>query len=288
MSKVYDIITETVIKKLQEGIVPWNRPWVGGPPELPKSVSTKNYYQGINTWLLLMQCYDSPWWMTYNQCKKLDGKIIKGENYTPIIFWKLLDSKEDGEEKKVPLLRFYKVWNAEQTTLKDDKRFTEEDGEATFEHTPIELAEKIWNGYKGKPPLKFNGGQAYYSPSKDYIGMPAKEQFKTPENYYSTLFHEMVHSTGHQDRLNRQGISILHNKGKHAYSKEELVAEMGASFLNALAGIEGQVDNSVAYIKTWIARLESSDNRTLLIEAGSKSKQAVNHIIGKEVEDVGS
>lgn len=283
MSKVYEIITETIIKKLQEGVVPWHKPWVGGPEGMPKNIQSNRHYSGVNIFLLHMQGYASPLWMTFNQCKKLKGSIRKDEHYTPIIYFKMLESKEDPT-KKFPMLRFYKVWNLEQVEGLDQYKEEPEPQIETFK--PIEKCEKVVKGFKGKPTIGFNGGSAYYKPSTDEVMMPKKDLFKDEESYYATLFHELVHSTGHQKRLNREGISILHDKGKHAYSKEELVAEMGASFLCGLTGIEQKViDNSASYIASWIARLQSPDNQKLVIEAGSKSRVAVEHILGESHDE---
>jgi len=130
------------------------------------------------------------------------------------------------------------------------------------------------------PEIKHGQAKAFYSPSLDYINMPPVALFHSDEEYYSTLFHEMTHSTGHSDRLNRSTVTKTAHFGSSDYSKEELIAEMGSAFLSAEAGIiNTTIDNSAAYIKGWISALKSADNRGLVIQAASAAQKAADYVL---------
>jgi len=127
--------------------------------------------------------------------------------------------------------------------------------------------------------------RAFYSPDGDYVGMPEPELFRTPEDYYSVLFHELTHSTGHESRLNRKGVTgsdgLWSAFGSQPYSQEELVAEMGAAFLCGQAGIvERTIDNSVAYIRSWLQRLK--DDRRLIVQAAAQAQKASDFILARQ------
>lgn len=146
----------------------------------------------------------------------------------------------------------------------------------------IEEAQRIVDGMSQRPDIKTGEARAYYSPSLDYINMPRNELFHSDEEFYSTLFHELTHSTGHASRLNRAPVTKSAYFGSSDYSKEELVAEMGASFLCAEAGIVATtIDNSAAYIKGWIAALKSKDNRGLVIQAAAAAQKAADFILNR-------
>jgi len=221
-----------------------------------------------------------PYWLTYKQAVALGGFVKKGEKSSVVVFWKMLDSKTEkdskGVPKKVPMLWQYNVFNLDQTegieAPKEDEK---------LEFTPIEQADKIVTGYtfRDGPAVLEQGQQACYSPTQDTIYMPAKETFVGIPNYYSTIFHEMTHSTGHKKRLNR--IQEDHCFDSDSYSKEELVAEIGASFLMAETGIE--VDDSQkqseAYIAGWLKKL-NSDKKFVVVAAG-KAQHAVDLIMNR-------
>jgi antirestriction protein ArdC len=176
--------------------------------------------------------------MTYKQCVDKGGHVIKGSKSTPVIFWKWLEPREadatDTDTGKIPMLRFYNVFNLEPT----EGITAPEATEAINTFTPIERAEQIITGMPLRPEIKHGGNRASYSPMLDYIKLPEPKSFSLPEEYYNTAFHELAHSTGHESRVGRKGVTETSYFGSHEYSKEELVAEMSASFLSAHAGIE--------------------------------------------------
>jgi antirestriction protein ArdC len=282
--KVYEIVTERILDYISaNGVLPWRKPW---HTSTPKNLVSKKAYRGVNVFLLGMQRFTSSYFVTYKQAAAKGGQVRKGEKSTPVIYFKMLDKGTDdkGRKKLIPLLRYYNVFNVTQC-----------DGiEAPVEHTdtpfePIEECERIVNGWAGKPPIMHGGGRACYSPSEDLISMPMRESFGKVEEYYSTLFHEMVHSTGHKDRLAREGITNPIKFASHNYSFEELVAECGAAFLCGHAGIvDHTIDNSAAYIANWVSKLKSEPK--WIVDAAGKAAKASDLILGvgakAEEEDV--
>lgn len=280
--KVYEIVTERIIAALDKGVIPWRMPWRRrGGSGIPKNLQSGKEYRGVNIFLLGAQGYASPYWCTYKQCAARGGQVRKGEKSTPVIFWKVGDSKKvspkTGKPEKFFILRYYNVFNVAQCDGLDVPGVPESGTQPTF--NPIEECEKIVLAYKTLPKLDHGGDRACYSPSFDRVSMPDKETFEGPEEYYSTLFHELVHSTGHEDRLNREGIMNPIRFGSHEYSFEELVAEMGAAFLCAHAGIiDHTLDNSAAYIDNWRRKLSAEPK--WLVEASGKASKAADYIMG--------
>jgi antirestriction protein ArdC len=211
----------------------------------------------------------------------------KGEKSTLICFYKTETKRDpdaqDGEissaDKTRWILRYYLVFNLEQCDLPEKVLATIPKPETT-EHNPIEEAEAIASNYPNPPAIEQNT-LAAYSPSRDTIVMPAKDLFANAEEYYSTLFHEMAHSTGHTTRLAREGIVEMQPFGSAVYSKEELVAEMGSAFLCGHAGISSRViDNQAAYINGWLGKLRS-DTR-LVLTAAAQAQRAADHILNMD------
>jgi len=226
---VYDVVNSRILSLLESGTVPWRKTWNAGS-SMPVNICSKNEYRGVNLFLLACSEFNSSYWMTYKQCVDKGGHVIKGSKSTPVIFWKWLDRKDadgaDTDNGKIPMLRFYNVFNLEQTegitappTLEIVNTFT-----------PIERAEQIIAGMPLRPEIKHGGNRASYSPSLDYVKMPVPTSFEKPEEYYSTCFHELSQATGHESRVGRKGVTETSYFGSHEYSKEELVAEMGAAF----------------------------------------------------------
>lgn len=269
MATVYEIVTEKIIKKLEEGTIPWRKPWTNR--QAVNYVSQKPY-RGVNAILL-----DPGEYATFNQIKEHGGTVKKGEKSHMVVFWKMLDGKDDdGNPKKIPYLRYYNVFeiNTQCEGLKSRRKEAE-----SFSHDKISNAEQIKEGYQDAPPVTFAPGKAYYKPFTDSISIPDLSDYKNPEEFYSTMFHEMVHSTGHKSRLNRKGIEEMAAFGSETYSKEELVAEIGAAMLCSVAGIDNAtIDNSAAYIKSWLRRLK--DDPKLIVTASSQAQKAADHILG--------
>ena len=225
--KVYEIITNKIIEQLEKGTVAWRKPWQGG--DIPMNFVTKKQYRGLNIFLLASAGFSCPYWASFKQINKLGGKVKKGAKSNIIIYWKILDVEDrnkKGEDisKKIPLLRYYRVFNLEQTEgieYEVKKRNI----------NTIDECEDVVNCFLDKPKINHNEARAYYSPNLDYINMPKKDLFDNAESYYSTLFHELTHSTGAENRVNRKSVVEASYFGSENYSKEELVAELGASFL---------------------------------------------------------
>jgi len=258
---VYQIITDRLIAIMEQGVIPWRKPWNSGREGGPLNLVSKRHYQGINCFLLA--CYgssfSSPYWLTYNQALSLGGNVKKGEKGTPVIFWKMYD-REDPESDNgiltVPVLRYYTVFNVEQC---EDIPIPEPEASAWVEHDPIEAAEAVILAMPDRPFIEIGGAKAYYSPSRDFVHVPGLSRYEHAEEYYSTFFHELAHATGHESRLNREGITGQHFFGDAVYSREELVAEMTAAFLCGHCGIENvTIQNSAAYLQSWIRTLRGN------------------------------
>lgn len=266
---VYEIVTERIIEKLKKGEIPWRKPWNSYPAV---NWVTQKLYRGINQLLLEPGEY-----ATWNQIKKAGGHVKKGAKSHMVTFWKLIEVKNEDEEgvvETIPFLRYYRVFNIKDCEGIESRRKVE-----TFDHDPIEEAEKIIEGYPDAPEITFAPGRAFYRPSDDIISIPEKSDFEQVEEYYSTIFHEMVHSTGHKKRLGRNGVTKLSAFGSHEYSKEELVAEIGAAMLCGLAGIEQEtLDNSAAYVQGWLKKLEGDSK--FIVSAASQAQKAADYIAG--------
>lgn len=288
-ASVYQIVTDRIIASLKAGVIPWEKPWQtprfsGGP--FPRNFRTGKPYRGINIMLLWSCGYSSPFWLTFNQAKQLNGSVRKGEKGTQIVFYKHLhnrqktdDEQTGDEDRHVPfVLTYHTVFNAEQCdglTLPQIEQPTQAN-----EVEVDETCEAIVSGWGNRPRLQLASEtehRAYYRPSTDSVHMPARARFVDTPHYYSTLFHELIHSTGHESRLNR---TFGARFGDDLYSKEELVAEMGAAFLCAIAGVasENTERNTAAYIQNWISKLE--EDHRLVVHAASNAQRAVDFILG--------
>lgn len=280
-------VTEKMIAAIESGNVPWRRPWQGGM-SLPRSLSTGKVYGWMNTVLLWAESYASPWWGTFKAIQEAGGRISKGQKHTKVVFWKhIVKTEKDektGEEKKVsfPVLKFHQVFNSEQCTWEEGKNPAERDLKP-LDFVPVEEAERVVQKYLSQgPSFQEKEHRAYYRPSKDLVNMPKRETFTGAEEWYSTLFHELVHSTGHASRLQREGIVDNHFFGDAEYSREELIAEMGAAFLCAATGIDCSkvFDNSAAYLRGWLKALKE-DSKMVVVTAG-RAQKAVGLILGSE------
>jgi len=296
-TKVYELINNKIMELLQQGTVPWRKSWHAAS-NYPKNLVSKKEYRGINIFLLGCQQYSSPYWLTFKQCQEKGGHVRKGEKSTPVIFWKWIDRKdadfsidntlllnETTSNNKIPMLRYYNVFNIEQV-----EGITTPPAPETVANpfNPIERAEEIVAGMPLRPDIRHGGNEACYSPMLDYVKLPEPSAFQSPEEYYSTAFHELTHSTGHASRVGRKGILEPSYFGSHEYSKEELVAEMGAAFLCGVAGIEQRtIENSAAYIAGWLKALKN--DKKLLVMAAAQAQHASDYILnrkgGDETED---
>jgi antirestriction protein ArdC len=284
---IYTIVTEKIINLLESGVVPWRRPWTS--TGLPRNLVSKKPYRGVNFFLLSASKYVSPFWLTIRQANELGGHVRKGEESTVVVFWKVddakrsteeLDNKEtDGKTRRRFLLRYYRLFNLEQCelpqTVLDKLPKTE-----AHEHDPIETAERIIADMPNRPEIQYTGSKAFYSSLTDRITLPPRELFTNAEEFYATALHEAVHSSGSEKRLAREGICEAAPFGSPVYSKEELVAEFGAAYLCAEAGISTAVlENQAAYVAGWLKKLR--DDRKLLIHAAAQAQRAADYILNR-------
>ena len=276
MPNVYEIVAEQVIRQLEQGVAPWRKPW---RTELPVNLVSGKPYRGLNVFLLGSQGYGSRYWLTFNQAAKLGGHIRKGEHSSLVIFWhigeeKIIRNAEGNERKSRPfLLRYYNVFNVEQT-----ENIAEKLGliGASPRVPDLEQCEAIVAGMPNAPKRE-QSARAWYRPSTDSVGMPSKSLFSSIEEYYSTLFHELTHSTGHASRVGREGIEDIAAFGSESYSREELIAEMGAAMLCGVTGISpATLSNSASYLQSWIERLRGDSK--LLVSAASAAQKAADYI----------
>lgn len=286
---VYAIITEQIIKKLETGVVPWHKPW-STQASAPKNLVSLKPYQGINAIVTHMQGFLSPYWMTFKQCQELGGNVKQGEKGTPIVYWNIgktqKENKNSGEleDKSFAFLKYFTVFNLDQTEgIKLSDKFNPKLDLRT-EVEKIEICENIVKGYLKAPQINIKpSNRACYSPSLDVVEMPEQKQFQKDEMFYSVLFHELTHSTGHKSRLNRTGIVDLAGFRSHSYSFEELIAEFGAAFLSGHAGIETKtLDESASYIKSWLEVLKKDSK--MLVKAAGQAQKAANLILNIKSE----
>ena len=270
---IYKEVTDRIIAQLENGIIPWQKPWIASGNAV--SHVTGNSYSRLNQMLLGRPGE----YVTFAQCQKEGGKVKKGEKSSMVVFWKFIEQEDEEthEKKQVPFLRYFNVFHIDQCEGLKAKHQQELPNTANAD----EAADDIISDYLNREGVKLQhqeGDRAFYSPSSDSITLPLLEQFAETAEYYSTAFHELIHSTGHASRLNRlEKIAFF---GTEAYSKEELVAEIGAAALVNAAGLEtaNSFRNSAAYVQNWLKVL--SDDKRFIVSAAGKAEKAVNLILG--------
>ena len=279
MNKVYQIVTDKIIAMIEEAIkngdvLPWSKPWTVNNTAV--NYVTQKPYRGINRYLLM-----GGEWITWNQIcdeqkKNPNVHLKKGSKASIVVYYNFKEKKiDDDETKMIPFLRYYNVFNISDVEGLESKRET-----VSFDHNPIEEAEAIADGYIQREDVKLSiieQDRACYSPMFDEVRIPPMDKFAKVEEYYSTLFHELTHSTGHTKRLNRLSCAAFF--GNEEYSKEELVAEMGAAMLCGRVGIENTTNNSAAYLQNWLNAIKN--DVTLLVSASGKAQKAVDLITGE-------
>jgi antirestriction protein ArdC len=284
--KIYEGVTEKIVKLLEDGTVPWTRPWNPGE-DSPMNFDSKRPYSGLNVWLLLYSPFQSKFWMTFKQIQKMGGTVKKGSKAETIVYWNFQryeKENKDGtvKERSRAFLKEYKVFNLEQTIGIE----IPPNDSIKIDFKDIESAEDIVEKMPNRPKLRhIEQNRAFYRPSIDEVVMPLKEQFKSEESYYATLFHELSHSTGHKKRLNRDTVTDGAMFGSHGYSKEELVAEFSSSFLCGVAGIDKEelTKNTAAYIESWSRKLKA--NPKWLVSACGQAAKAANFILDIKPEE---
>lgn len=277
---LYQQITDRIIAELEKGTVPWHKPWSYSSGAISRA--TGRPYSVLNQ-LLLPQAGE---YVTFRQAAEEGHPVKKGEKASAVFFFKFIDAedKDTGEKKQIPLLKYYSVFHISQCDGMKPRFASSVPVHSDLQ--PDKRAEQILQDYidrSGVTLKRQESDRAYYSPAQDTIVVPEISQFNDLAEFYSTAYHEAVHSTGHPSRLNR--ITDIARFGSETYSKEELVAELGASYLVNAAGLEtsSSFGNSAAYIKNWLSALK--DDKRFIISAAGKAEKAVAYILDrKEVE----
>ena len=291
---IYEQVTNRIINQLEQGVVPWKSPYFS-KVGFPRNFSTGKAYQGINVFLLGSHRFTSPYFLTFIQARELGGHVRKRERGSLVVKYgtynKQGEEPQEGDEEAETrrFLKGYTVFHASQI---EGIEFPKPENLPELSITEkTERARAIVAGMPNPPAFHEGSAIPCYRPGSDSVHMPERHFFDSEEGYYSTLFHELAHATGAANRLARP--SLMENKGIHAdgdtarqvYAEEELVAEMGAAFLNAHAGImEDELSNSAAYLQSWINALKSKDAKSWIIRAASQAQKAANYILNIQQE----
>lgn len=285
-NEIYQQITDRIVELLEQGTIPWRKSWGAAAKHgiSHQNLYSKTIYRGINVLLLSAAGFSSPYWVTFNHAKALGGNVKKGSKGIKLVFWSFVEKvrEKDGEDQVswVPLLKSFTVFNVEQCEGFDCPALPTE--APTF--NAIDEAEKLVANMPARPEIRHAQQRAFYSGAFDFVNMPKRESFTFSEEYYSTLFHELGHATGHKSRLNRPGITECHEFGDEDYSKEELVAEMTAAFLCGETGIAPKtITNSAAYIASWLRALKN--DHKLVISAASAAQKAADWIRNEKAQE---
>lgn len=295
---IYEIITEQVIKGLEKGGTKWLKTWSGSTKNMCISHSTGKVYRGVNQMLLSWDRYSNEYqsqeYVTFRQATNLDAKIIKGSKSQIVVNWRVSYYTTDDKgkriytktatdkkgEQKVMTPSYYRVFNLDCIEGLEDKHSINEVAKGTI-FEPIKDADLVYDNMRKKPKLTHTDNVGcFYVPSRHSVTMSSPETFVTSSDYYKTFFHELIHSTGHETILNRKSLNTT-NSNKIAYSKEELVAELGAMFLTNILGLEPKDSerNSQAYINGWISFLKNNPKEIMF--ASSQSQKAVEYILNR-------
>ena len=291
---VYDIVTDKIVTIMEkEEKLIW-RPTFKRYG-LAKNFASGNYYKGINMLLLnFATSHDTPYYLTMKQANNLGGKIKKGSKPEMVVHYNItyknadkktitreeyLQLKDKGENVNIlKSLRYYNVFNIADTEGID----YELPKLKTYDNKIISTCETVVTKMPKCPAIIHkNPARAYYTLDKDFVNIPKIELHESSEDYYNTLFHELIHSTGHPDRVNRKTITQYSEFGDYTYSEEELVAELGASFLAAYTGIDREklMKNNAAYLKGWLSKFR--DDKKILLKAAAEAQKAVSWIVSK-------
>ena len=269
---LYEIITNRIIAELESGIIPWRKPWIASGQAI--SHVTGKPYSLLNQMLLGR----GGEYVTFKQVQDEGGRVKKGAKAQMVVFWKWIEQEDEEtkEKKKIPCLRYYNVFHIDQCDGIKAKH-AEPLPQAV---EPDAAAEAIITDYLKRSGVKLiheEGNRAFYRPSSDSVTLPLIDQFKNTAEYYGTAFHELTHSTGHESRLNR--LHTVAAFGSEDYSKEELIAEIGAAALVNQAGLEtaSSFKNSAAYVQNWLKVLR--DDKRFIVSAAGKAEKAVNLIL---------
>lgn len=277
---IYSEITNRIIAEMEQGTIPWQKPWVA-------SGSCISYATGKPYSLLNQMILDKPGeYLTFNQIQAAGGRIKKGEKANMVVFWKWLKvkDKDDETEKEIPFLKYFNVFHLDQCEGIEGKHIKGDEGEP-LPASPADIddaAQAIADDYLQRSGVTLQhseGDRAFYSPATDSVTLPKRIQFASTSEFYSTMFHELTHSTGHSSRLDR--LSKVACFGSEEYSKEELVAEIGAATLVNHVGLEtaSSFRNTAAYVQSWLKVLRN--DKRMIVSAAGKAEKAVKLILGE-------
>ena len=304
---IYTMVANRIIEMVEaEGVLPWHKPWTCSSRLSDDAIfgearswNNGRYYRGINQFVLGF-CGQ---WATAKQIFDNGGHIKKGTKATPVVFWSFMvkdektgklrpfDENKDSDTDKIPFLRYINVFRIGRDTTDIEEKDFSKNKNTTEEETKFnadEYAESIISNYVSRETIKFtnviNSNSAFYRPYADEIVVPNKASFENESEYYSTTFHEMTHSTGAKNRLNRDGVVKNDGFGNELYSKEELVAEMGAAMLLHITNLDipTTLTNNAAYIKGWLKQIKEEPK--ILIFAASQAEKAVRFILNGKTE----
>ena len=273
MRDLHKEITDRIVARLRNGVVPWRQPWSGkGFGVMPRNALTQRAYSGANVLLLWSRAqesgYSAPLWLTFKQALELGGNVRKGEKGETVVYVsKVIRQENDGTKRAIPFLKAYTVFNIAQCDNLPAKVTIGEAVKAANPNTRDELADAFMTATGAD--VRHGEASAYYRPAGDYVNLPAFETFKSASLYYGVAFHELGHWTGAEKRLSR---TFGKRFGDRSYAVEELVAELTSAFLCGEFGFDNDgVDAD--YIATWIKLLE--EHEKVIVAAAAAASRAV-------------
>jgi antirestriction protein ArdC len=277
---LYAEVSARIVAELENGAAPWVKPWSATPGQnVPQNAVTNRPYSGCNVillWLARNRRWATPRFLTYKQANDAGGHVRKGEHGTKVYFVKQLRIIEgEGEEQDtrlIPMLREYTVFNVDQCENLPESIKAGKPMRVRNPDTRDALADEFLRSTGAD--IREGHGEAYYVPSNDFVSMPTFAAFKGADHFYNVAFHELCHWTGHKSRLDRD---LKHRFGAREYAAEELVAELGAAFLCAEFGFDGDVRNA-GYIATWIDLLKG--DKRAFFTACSRASKAADYLRG--------
>src|SRR2546421_7817238 len=277
---LYAEVSAKIIAELERGAAPWVKPWSVRPGQnTPRNAVTNRPYSGCNVillWLARSRGWATPRFLTFKQALEAGGNVRKGEHGIKVFFVKQLQIKEgDGEETEtrlVPMLREYTVFNVDQCENLPDSIKAGKPIRVRNPDTRDDLADAFLKSTAAD--IREGHGEAYYVPSRDFISMPAFAGFKGADHFYNVAFHELTHWTAHKSRLDRD---LKNRFGSRQYAAEELIAELGAAFLCAEFGFDGDI-RSAGYIASWIELLQA--DKRAFFTACSRASKAADYLRG--------
>ncbi len=272
---VYAVVNNRIIKQLEKGIVPWQHPW--GEAGLPKNLITGKPYKGINLWLLNPLGYKQNYFLSSKQIKELGATIKEGQKGNVTVFWKWLEIKDDETDQiaNIPFLRYGNVYNIEQCEGIPEAYIPMLNEK---EVNPLQKCLEIIVQMPKQPKIKNKEGKSFYNPLLDVVSIPRGETFRNKESYYSKLFIELVHSTGHLSRVNRKEVIQQKAFGCEPYSIEELIAEIGAGYLKSFAGMsEEYFETNEEDLKGWLEKIRN--DRRFIVYASTLAQKATDFIL---------